>query len=76
MPDRDKRPLPLDYCPPPRPTIPVYRKILAGLLVGAGLGLLVVALFARNESARVHILVAGGGMAIWGLVVLFQHVRL
>jgi hypothetical protein len=71
----EKQPQPLNYSPPPRPTVPLYREILSGILVLAGIVFSVVGIFAASEAARANIWTVAFGLIVWGLVIRFQHVR-
>lgn len=62
--------------PPPPPAVPTYRKIMAGVLVLAGLAVAIMAVFSSSPAARENTLLIAGGLIVWGIVVRFQQVRL
>ena len=68
-PQHENEPVPLDYSPPPPPDVPRYRTVLSRILVGAGVAIAIVGLFAQSESARVNICVAAFGLVMYGLVI-------
>jgi Zn-dependent membrane protease YugP len=72
----DQEPVKLDYATPPRRyRIPLYRKILAGIMISAGAAMLIAVVFVPGILAQAHFTI-GLGLVLWGLVVLFQHVKL
>ena len=68
-----KKPVPLDYSPFSPPAVPRYRKILSGVLIVAGIFILLVGLFQQNASARINICVGGLFFLVSGLVIRFQQ---
>ena len=72
---RDRKPT-LDYGPPEAPRVPLYRRVLSGTLILAGIVVAVVPLFESNVSARVNIWTAAAALIVWGVVIRFQHVGL
>jgi len=74
------QPLPLNYETPIKPTaapfrIPTYRKILAGILISAGALATIGAAFDRNTYAKGDLEAVAYGGIIFGVVILFQHVK-
>lgn len=75
---RRQRSVPLDYeAPPRRPrhVVPLYRKIMADILLLAGTVVAFTGLLATNVSAKTNIWTAAGALIGSGLLIRFQHIR-
>ena len=70
----EKERVPLEYSAR-RETVPLYRKMLAGALLLAGLVGMVLGVVVMEGPARANLLTAGVGLAVWGCVIWFQSVR-
>jgi len=57
--DPKNKKLVLEYRSPSTPQIPAYRRILAGILVLAGIVMAVMSAFYVNESARINMCTVG-----------------
>ncbi len=73
-PGPDERPT-LHYEVPSPPGVPLYRGVLAGILLSACAVLFVAGAFMPGGPARVNVWTMAGALLVYGAVIRFQPVK-
>ena len=70
------KPRPLDYAPPAKAGVALYRRVLGGVFFGVAILCVIGAIKVDNDAARVNAYLFAGVFAFAGTVFRFGNLRL